>query len=140
MKKIINEAWSLEELDSVRLAKYMRCLFQIALSDDIEAAEQLLNQIQDLTEQAAEVRIRAHCCLCFASLTKPQTETPYPLEELEWIITTAFNQGIDLYCNGNDIESRNWAHRAINLAHLYPDGGVMLKLLQDKLLGLKFDS
>lgn len=55
MKKIINEAWSLDELDSVRLAKYMRCLFQIALSDDIEAAEQLLDQIQDHTEQAAEV-------------------------------------------------------------------------------------
>ena len=56
MKKIVNEAWSLEEVDSVRLAKYMRCMFQLALSDNTEVAEQLLDQIQDHTEQTAEVR------------------------------------------------------------------------------------
>jgi len=55
MKKIINEAWNLEELDSTRLAKYMRCLFQIALADNTDVAEQLLDQVQDHTEQAAEV-------------------------------------------------------------------------------------
>lgn len=56
MKKIINAAWCLEELDFIRLAKYMRCLFQVALSDNTEVAEELLDQIQDHTEQASEVR------------------------------------------------------------------------------------
>jgi hypothetical protein len=42
MKKIINEAWSLETLDFTKLAKYMRCLFQIAISDNVEIAEELL--------------------------------------------------------------------------------------------------
>lgn len=55
MKKIINEAWSLETMDFTKLAKYMRCLFQIALSDNVEIAEALLDQVHDHAEEAAEV-------------------------------------------------------------------------------------
>lgn len=55
MKKIINAAWSLGEVDSIRLAKYMRCLFQIALADHEEVAEELLDQVQEHAIQAAEV-------------------------------------------------------------------------------------
>jgi hypothetical protein len=55
MKKIINEAWSLETLDFTKLAKYMRCLFQIALSDNMEIAEALLDQVHGHAEEAAEV-------------------------------------------------------------------------------------
>lgn len=55
MKKIINESWGLETLDFARLAKYMRCLFQIAISDNVEIAEQLLDQVSSHAEEAAEV-------------------------------------------------------------------------------------
>lgn len=56
LKKIINEAWGLESLDSIKLAKYMRCLFQIAISDNPAIAEQLLDQVHNHAEEAAEVR------------------------------------------------------------------------------------
>ena len=62
MKKIINEAWSLETLDFTKLAKYMRCLFQITISDNVEIAEALLDQVHSHAEEAAEVS---------CSLTKP---------------------------------------------------------------------
>jgi hypothetical protein len=64
MKKIINEAWSLETLDFTKLAKYMRCLFQIAISDNVEIAEALLDQVHSHAEEAAEVS---------CSLSKPIT-------------------------------------------------------------------
>lgn len=35
----------------------MRCLFQIALSDNAEIAEQLLDQIRDLAEESKDVRL-----------------------------------------------------------------------------------
>lgn len=57
LKKIINEAWGLEELDTIKLAKYMRCLFQIAISDNPVIAEELLEQIQNHAEEAAEVNV-----------------------------------------------------------------------------------
>ncbi len=55
LKKIINEAWGLESLNITKLAKYMRCLFQITISDNSVIAEQLLDQIHNHAEQAAEV-------------------------------------------------------------------------------------
>ena len=68
-----------------------------------------------------------------------QTEAPYPSDELEWIITSAFNHGIDFYCNEKDAEARNWVHKSVNLAHFHSDGGVLERTLQDKLLKLRFD-
>jgi len=55
LKKIINEAWQLESMDSKRLAKYMRCLFQIAISNNIDVAAQLLDQVQALAEEMSQV-------------------------------------------------------------------------------------
>lgn len=57
LKKIINEAWGLESLDTTKLAKYMRCLFQIAISDNPTIAEQLLDQVHNHAKEAAEVSI-----------------------------------------------------------------------------------
>ncbi|TVY81885.1 Sporulation-specific protein [Lachnellula suecica] len=122
LKKIINEAWSLETLDSTMLAKYMRCLFQVAISDNVEIAEQLLDQVRAHAEEAHE------------------TDQPYPTEELDWIASKAFNHAVDLYCGGEDEACRNWASKALNIAHFCADNGVLEELLQNKLVGLKFDS
>lgn len=56
LKKIINAAWGMESLDTVKLAKYMRCLFQITISSDLGIAEQLLDQVCGYAEEASEVR------------------------------------------------------------------------------------
>ena len=55
LKKIVNEAWGLDSLDSTKLAKYMRCLFQVAISDSPDTAEQLLGRICGLAQEAAGV-------------------------------------------------------------------------------------
>jgi hypothetical protein len=57
LKQIVNKAWELESLDSTKLAKYMRCLFQVALTDSPNIAEGLLKQVCNLAQDAAEVRI-----------------------------------------------------------------------------------
>ncbi len=57
LKKIVNAAWGLDTMDILKLAKYMRCLFQVAMLDNMEVAEQLLDQAHEQAEEAAEVRI-----------------------------------------------------------------------------------
>ena len=75
-----------------------------------------------------------------SELTWPQTEQPYPSEELEWIATKAFNHAVDLYCSSEDDASQNWAGKALNIAHYCADEGALERTLQTKLLSLKFDS
>jgi len=55
MKSIINSAWELENMDVPKLAKYMRCLFQVAISDHVDVAEQLLEQVYAQAVEASEV-------------------------------------------------------------------------------------
>jgi hypothetical protein len=55
LKQIVNRAWELESLDSTKLAKYMRCLFQVALANSPDIAEALLDQICGLAEDSSEV-------------------------------------------------------------------------------------
>ncbi len=55
LKIIINEAWNLQSLDIGKLAKYMRCLFQVALSSDTEIAEQLLDGVGTHAQEAEHV-------------------------------------------------------------------------------------
>ena len=47
-------------MDSRMLAKYMRCLFQVAISDNVEIAEQLLDQVQQHAYEAQDVRFALH--------------------------------------------------------------------------------
>ena len=62
LKKIVNRAWGLDVLDSIKLAKCMRCLFQVAISDSHDTATQLLAQIGDLAREASKVP--PSCPLC----------------------------------------------------------------------------
>jgi hypothetical protein len=59
MKKIVNATWELEAFDSVKLSKYLRCLFQVAIVNNHVIAEELLDQVNVLARNAAEV------CLSF---------------------------------------------------------------------------
>jgi hypothetical protein len=127
-------------LDSTKLAKYTRCLFQIALSGNSNIAEQLIEQISYLAQDAAEVRpINVLSEDFFPAHSSKQTDLPYPAEELEWVATRAFNHAVDLYCSGDDDGCKKWAAQSLNIAHFCPDGGVLESLLQSKYAGLKFD-
>lgn len=63
-----------------------------------------------------------------------------PAEELEWLATTAFNHAVDCYTARQDERSRQWASKALNLAHYCDDHGGLEGLLHEKLLSLRFDA
>jgi hypothetical protein len=73
-----------------------------------------------------------------SQLTTPQTEKPYPSEELEYIATTAFNHAVDFYCLGEDTACKSWAEKAISIAGFCSDRRALQGLLQEKLVGLRF--
>lgn len=55
LKKITNVSWEIEDFDTIKLSKYMRCLFQAALGNDDKIAEELINQVCMLAADAVEV-------------------------------------------------------------------------------------
>jgi len=122
LKTIVNIAWGLENFNTIKLSRYMRCLFQYALPQGDSIAESLLDQVQNLALEAQE------------------SEQPYPVEELEWIATTAFNRAVDFYCAGEDVLCKNWAAKAITIASLCPGDGALQGLLEQKFLGLSWDT
>lgn len=54
LRIIINEIFKIEHFDNVKLAKYMRCLLQITISDSNLAAS-LIEDICGMIKQSAEV-------------------------------------------------------------------------------------
>jgi hypothetical protein len=138
MKKIINAVWTLECLDTSKLARYMRILFQLALSEGNTAiAEDLLNQTVAYAKAATEV---SELVPAENNPITEQADQTYPPEELEWMATTAFNRAVDFYSSEKDEDCKIWADRAINIAHFCTDNGALEALLQDKYLGLNFDA
>ncbi|SPQ20408.1 14822ea5-0490-4dac-a6c0-22cd1d76eaed [Thermothielavioides terrestris] len=120
MRKIVNEIWVLESFDAVKLAKYTRCLFQATLPLDDGLAMRLLDEA---CSKARELR---------------ESDATWPEEELEWMATTAFNHAIDCY-GAHEVErARDWATKAINLAH-YCNDGRLEEILQSKYLRLSLD-
>ena len=53
--------------------------------------------------------------------------------------TTAFNHAIDCYGSHGAERAREWATKAINLAHYCPEEGRLEQALQEKYLRLNFD-
>jgi hypothetical protein len=65
LKRIVNEAWELENFDILKLSRYMRCLFQYTLPHGDSVGEELLDQIYKLAQETAEV---IHSSLHFLSI------------------------------------------------------------------------
>ncbi|KAK4133190.1 SPO22-domain-containing protein [Trichocladium antarcticum] len=120
MRKIVNEIWVLDSFDAIKLAKYTRCLFQATLPLDDGLAMRLLDEA---CSKARELR---------------ESEAGWPEEEIEWMATTAFNHAIDCYSAHETERSKEWAGKAINLAHYCSDPRLE-EILQDKYLRLSFD-
>lgn len=59
--------------------------------------------------------------------------------ELEWIVITAFNHGVDLYGFHEDELSRDWVSNALTMAHYLQDDGELERQLQGKYTKLKWD-
>ncbi|KAF7947325.1 uncharacterized protein EAE97_004574 [Botrytis byssoidea] len=121
LKKITNKTWEMEEFDTIKLSKYMRCLFQAAMGSDDKIAEGLIDQVCMLAADAAE------------------TQIPYPTQELDWLATKSFNHAIDLFSTDQDEACKRWANKSILIAGYCNDAGSLKRHLIQKFGGLSFD-
>ncbi|KAH8205291.1 hypothetical protein TruAng_000538 [Truncatella angustata] len=111
LRSIINDIFKLEKFDNGKLAKYMRCLMNITMSD-AKLSLMLIEEISVMVKQAAE------------------TKKSFPEVELEWFATTSYNQAIDYNLSREDELSRKWIGHAFTLAYHLHDGGVLEKTMQ----------
>ncbi|OCK77725.1 SPO22-domain-containing protein [Lepidopterella palustris CBS 459.81] len=122
LQKIINITWRHGGNDIVKLAHWIRCLFQIALSFDEKISLSCLDQATNMARK------------------KQGEQNHYPTAELEWLATTSFNRGVDFYCASDDENSRVWAEKALVLASVAEDGGILRDLLMEKYSGLRWEA
>ncbi|KAI5270015.1 hypothetical protein E4T47_06531 [Aureobasidium subglaciale] len=123
MEKIINACYR-NNKDITRLARWIRCLFQMCLSSNPALSLRCL-------DQAASIATKASVAL-----------EKYPQVEIEWLATTAFNHAVDLWFGNEDEgekEAGSWAQKALMLAGGIGGVGVggLHKVLQDKWMKLK---
>lgn len=140
MKLIINEIFALEDFDSEKLAKYIRCMFQAILPLDDALALQLVDQALQIARESSQVGTpmapSAHTCRFNSS---SQAGKSLPSAELEWLVATAFNHAVDFYARGEEQLCHGWALKAMDLAEYLGDSGTMRSVLQDKFAKLRFD-
>lgn len=61
-----------------------------------------------------------------------QTPAAWPLEELQWLASTAYNHSIDLWGQGDRQGCMWWAQKAMSIAHFCDDQGHLEETLQSK--------
>ena len=62
-----------------------------------------------------------------------QSKQSWPGEEVEWLATTAYNHALDCYGALLDDKAREWASKAVALAHYCNDGGTLTGMMHAKL-------
>ena len=136
----MNMSWRSEGADVAKLSRWIRCLFQLALTSNIEVAEHLLSQVLTMAKDSEMVRRSLVDKRITPEISNLLFQTQsYPPEELEWLATTAFNRSVDFYCASQDSDCKRWVEKALNIAHLLDDGGVLHELLQTKYVGLRWN-
>ncbi|GAB7352848.1 hypothetical protein MBLNU459_g3456t2 [Dothideomycetes sp. NU459] len=121
LEKIINISWRTNMGDSTKLARWLRCLFQMTLSIDPAMSLKCLDQA---------------CAIA----NSPKMQAQYPVDELEWLATTSFNHAVDLHCASDDAASQQWAERALALALAAGLGSGLHRVLQAKWLQMQVKS
>ncbi|RGP64107.1 transcription factor [Fusarium longipes] len=114
MRLIINEIYLLEEFDNKRLAKYLRCLFKAILPLDDGLALQVTEQAAKLAREGSQV------------------QTPFPADDLDYIVATTFNHAIDISTRGDEVLCQQWVLKALELAEYMDDGGDMRNILRER--------
>ncbi|KAF2839609.1 SPO22-domain-containing protein [Patellaria atrata CBS 101060] len=121
LQKIINLTWRANSDDVLTLSRWIRCLFQLALSFNESVSLQCLDQAKIIAEM------------------RKDTNQPYPATELSWLVATAFNRAVDLYCASDEKNCRLWAEKALTVASLVDDGGVLHAEMEQKFSGLTWE-
>ncbi|KAL6901334.1 meiosis protein SPO22/ZIP4 like domain-containing protein [Trichoderma evansii] len=78
---------------------------------------------------------------CILRSTAPGKEVgnQLPSAEVEWLVATTFNHGIEYYVRGEGDTCHRWALRAMDLANYVDDRGVMRDMLHNKFAQLQFE-
>lgn len=63
LQQIINAAWHKAIHSVEKLARWIRCLITLAVTSNVELAEQLLDQIESIVQEARKVRDVLCTCL-----------------------------------------------------------------------------
>jgi hypothetical protein len=103
------------------LARWLRCLFQLAMGIDPGLAFNALGQATGIAAK------------------RKGTANPFPALELEWLVATAWNHTVDLYCNDQEEDCNMWADQVIALAETAEDGGTLARTLLGNRVGLTFE-
>ncbi|KAH3908764.1 hypothetical protein HBH56_171760 [Parastagonospora nodorum] len=152
LEKIIKLTSHQTGTDMTKLARWLRCLFSIALGYDekisincIELAvtvatkhhgDRPIAQASVLTTPPlSSDAVRDECDSGSADDEIKETDR-YPATELEWLATTAFNHAVDYYMQENDEACTKWAQHAFVLSQWLEDGGALRDLLMEKYASL----
>ncbi|KAG6005942.1 hypothetical protein E4U21_007505 [Claviceps maximensis] len=122
LKRIINEVYALEAFDVTKLAKYLRCLFHVLLPKNDALALEVLDHFRKV------------------SLESKAVGSPLPAVQLEWFVARAFNHALDYYVGFQEGRCRVWALKAMEMAELMQDGGVLRETLQARFDHLRFQN
>ena len=124
IQKVVAQSWRTSGHDIVKVSRWLRCLFAMALAVDAKISLMCLDQAKHLVQQGID---------------KTRIEEPYPAEEIEWLATTAFNRSVDFYCACDDDGCRLWAEKALGLAQASGETIRLYRTLQDRYSSLRWD-
>ena len=148
LQKIINQASKQKDYDSIKLPRWIRCLFQLSLTFDenislkcVDQATQLAAAKHGVSESTVDV-MQAEVSIIN---TPPPTSPPllpnadveakgtnhYPAEELEWLANVAWNHAVDHFAQQREELFKKWAEKVINLAQWQNDEGKLQKFFME---------
>ncbi|KAL9084962.1 MAG: hypothetical protein Q9165_007828 [Trypethelium subeluteriae] len=117
IQKIVRLSWRTAGRDIVKVSRWLRCLFAMALGFDPKVSLVCLDEAKQLVRQGVE---------------GVGGDEPYPAEEIEWLASMAFNRSVDCFCASDDDGCRLWAEKALGLAKASKETGSLYTTLQTR--------
>ncbi|KAF2036041.1 SPO22-domain-containing protein [Setomelanomma holmii] len=152
LHKIINLTSRQSTMDIEKLSRWLRCLFNLSLSDNesislkcIDQAVTLASKLKGDQQHTQELMLHTPPPSSVRIKIDDDHESAdgeikevnhYPATELEWLASTTFNHAVDYYLQGNDRKCREWAEQAFVIASWLEDGSPLRAMLMERFAGL----
>ncbi|KAF2233241.1 SPO22-domain-containing protein [Viridothelium virens] len=124
IQKIVRLSWQTADRDIVKVSRWLRCLFAMALGFDTKISLVCLDEAKQLVRQGVD---------------GVGGDEPYPAEEIEWLASMAFNRSVDCFCASDDDGCRLWAEKALGLAKSSKETESLYTTLQSRYSALRWD-
>ncbi|KAK7183868.1 hypothetical protein PSPO01_10204 [Paraphaeosphaeria sporulosa] len=159
LQKIINASGKGASFDIVKMSRWIRCLFQLALTyDETVSLKCLDHAIRIASMRKGNILLSTNTDIsqptqdptpptspASMDLDRPMTDEHvkepyhYPATELEWLATTAFNHAVDYYVQEKDDKCKLWAEKALMLTEWAEKGSGLRGALIEKYSGLTWE-